>query len=1114
MATTSSLAVAALPVAAQALQHAVSEFRTALDENQRRELDKFKSIPDADAILAFTAQLDSPNRNRRGRSFASRLHTTLLAVRNFCSVADTFVSAHPEIAALVWGSVKLTMLVMSNYTSYYEATSDLFMRVGRLCPLFDKYLILYQTSTQLRQSLLNFHTAIVHCCKHVVEAVQRPWREQVLRAFWNSFEREFKPDIDNIQRCSNHVKEEIALAQAQADSQEQQLQALEREQASMNRSMVQKLFSRTDNRVDKIHQWQLQSNARKTLKRKQQLLDALSTYDHLRLLKQSRSKRHKNTSSWIPQTPEFHRWIDGEVPLLCFFGKLGSGKTIATASVVDHILSEQGSSCVVSFFFVDSGNLESLSANTIIRSILRQRLDPIQIPQQVEKELERLDSSSGLDELVQILRIVMHPPRISYIIIDGLDECEKPDRVKLLTGLSSLTTPGGNIRLFLSGRDSIRGEIQKQFKTFDSLSMDCPSARDDISMFIKDTVRDRVQNEELSIGDPFLEEDIKLALIGGVQGMFLWVTFQVDEICAQHCDEDIRNALRDLPKSLTEIYCRVLRRIKSRRHGKEAQKIFPWIAASKQSLSLSQLREAIAIEIGQQYSRPELLYNDIHNIALWCENLVQVDEEYQLVQFAHSTIKKFLIEEPLDSTLAEFRVDLQAVDHNIGEICVTYLNFNDLKTTIAQRLKPIKLHDTTLIAQSALGYRSKTASILAKLGPKPVLEPIDLSSLQSLSRNDSSTTYEKLILGYPFLDYASINWILHTRHFRREISKTWGLWENMVIYGHNLAKQPWGEETFNANGPILEWAYDAHHYALLRLAVDSRQLLIERRSDIILYSVMDNDVDALNILLHLEGRNSSNTPIHTVPVVAQRDLLEAIDKSFIKNWHRTVLQAAVEIENLEIAERLLTAGADVNAAITGGRTILEVALDKGNLKLVERLRATEVDGKILETTSLTILQKAIDKGNLKLVKRLLAVGADVNILASMKFKGRTPLQAAARKGDLGIVEALLAARAAINASKHGNWTALQAAAQGGHLEVVERLLIAGADINTSEYGDWTALHAAARGGNLEVVERLLAAGANVNAVAGIREGQTALQIAVDGGHLRIKSCLEQAGACG
>ncbi|KAI8635647.1 hypothetical protein F5Y19DRAFT_17847 [Xylariaceae sp. FL1651] len=1052
MATTSSLG-AAQPIGRDALDRAVDEFRSILDDSQRRELDKLQPVPDADAILVFTAKLDSTNRNRRGRSFASRLHTVLLAVQNFCSIADTFVSARPEIAAFVWGSVKLTMMVISNYTSYYEATSDLFMRIGRLCPLFNEYLVLYRSSTRLRQSLLGFHASIVYCCRHVLAAIQRTWREQVFQAFKASFEQEFKSDIDDIKRCSNSVKEEIALAQAQADLQEQRLQALEREKASTNRLTVRKFISRANNSLDDVREWQVQSSMRKTQKRIQKLLNALSTYNHLRLLKYTCLQRHRNTLCWIFQTSEFHRWVDGAVPLLCCFGKIGSGKTFATASVVDYILAEKGSDCGVSFFFVESANQESLDANTIIRSILRQRLDPTQIPQEVVNGLERLDSFSELDEFVKLLRIMMPPPRIFYIVIDGLDECEKLDRSRLLAALSSLAVLGENIRLFLSGRDSLRAEIQKRFSAFDSLSMDCASAHDDVSVFIRDIVREKVQNNEISIGDPCLEEDIKQALFHGAQGMFLWVTFQVHEICLQHCDEDIRNTLKDLPRTLSETYCRVLRRIKSRGHGKEVQKMFPWIAASRQLLSLSQLREAIAIEPGQQYSKPERLYNDMENIAAWCENLVRVDEEYQLVQFAHSTIRKFITEEPLDSTLVEFHVDLKEVDHEIGEKCVTYLNFNDFKTTVTRRPRPILLQDTTQIAQSALGYQSKPALILAKLHPKRASKPVDLSSFRSLTIKDSSTTYERLALGYPFLEYAVNNWLLHTRNFHQERSKTWSVWENMVVHGHNLAKPPWGASDFNVNGPILKWACDTHHYALIRLIVSSDILDKDLRYQIILDLVKYDDVNVLDIIL--EGQDSKSS----------------------LNW---ALQNAAIKADLKAVVKLLAAGADVNAtaANNSGWTALQGAAYKGDFKIVERLLAAGADVNAPGRDGFTALQEAAKWGSLKLVERLLAVGADVNATAA-EYSGWAALQGAAYRGDLKIVERLLAVGADVNApaARESGFTALQAAALKGDVKVVERLLAAGADVNAPGRDGFTALQTAKRKGNDAVILCLKKAGA-------------------------------------
>lgn len=95
----------------KSLQEAITEFREILTADQRKELNEIKAVPDTVAVMMFTAELDRANPERRGSSIASRLYHVLRSVQEFSAIVDTFISAHPDIAALVWGSVKLTMLV-------------------------------------------------------------------------------------------------------------------------------------------------------------------------------------------------------------------------------------------------------------------------------------------------------------------------------------------------------------------------------------------------------------------------------------------------------------------------------------------------------------------------------------------------------------------------------------------------------------------------------------------------------------------------------------------------------------------------------------------------------------------------------------------------------------------------------------------------------------------------------------------------------------------------------------------------------------------------------------------------------------------------------------------
>ena len=61
-----------------------------------------------------------------------------------------------------------------NFTSYYEAFSNLFMGFALHCPRFAEYQVLYPNSVRLQTALYNFHASLIRCCKHAVEAAQRP----------------------------------------------------------------------------------------------------------------------------------------------------------------------------------------------------------------------------------------------------------------------------------------------------------------------------------------------------------------------------------------------------------------------------------------------------------------------------------------------------------------------------------------------------------------------------------------------------------------------------------------------------------------------------------------------------------------------------------------------------------------------------------------------------------------------------------------------------------------------------------------------------------------------------------------------------------------------------
>lgn len=80
--------------------------------------------------------------------------------------------------------------------------------------------------------------------------------------------------MDAIQRLSKDVRDELGLAKAQADRQDQQLQDIERKEAASSRWELNKFFKRADDKLDKLS-GHLQRDERRASKCAWNELDAM-----------------------------------------------------------------------------------------------------------------------------------------------------------------------------------------------------------------------------------------------------------------------------------------------------------------------------------------------------------------------------------------------------------------------------------------------------------------------------------------------------------------------------------------------------------------------------------------------------------------------------------------------------------------------------------------------------------------------------------------------------------------------------------------------------------------------------------------------------------------------
>ncbi len=221
----------------------------------------------------------------------------------------------------------------------------------------------------------------------------------------------------------------------------------------------------------------------------------------------------------------------------------------------------------------------------------------------------------------------------------------------------------------------------------------------------------------------------------------------------------------------------------------------------------------------------------------------------------------------------------------------------------------------------------------------------------------------------------------------------------------------------------------------------------------------------------------------------------------------TALHWAAHWDNLQIADLLIRAGADVNVTNELGVAPLSLACINGSADMVERLLDRDADANHALPTGVTALMTCARTGSVEAVRNLLDHGARVNEQESVW--GQTALMWAIAERHPDVVATLVAAGADIGHRTHRGFTPLLFAAQQGAVESAAILLDAGTDVNDVGSDGSAALLVATESGHPDMVRFLLDAGADVHAIG---TGRTALHASVQGVRPDIATVLLDGGA--
>ncbi|KAJ6157675.1 hypothetical protein N7470_005267 [Penicillium chermesinum] len=1030
------------------LAQAVSEYEADLTGDQKAQFNHHRARasqkpPSIQDVMQLTAEIDEQLSTKfRGRCLGTRTTNFLQSVQQFAALGDILVGGSQNLVASgVWALVRTSLMLILQFSTYFEKVSSLFMVIGRSAPRYEKLALLYPRSKDLQSFLFEYFGVVVRLCHQMLRFTQ-------------------KSTIGKIGATLNDA--DLISFQSQLESWAKEI----RDEA--NYLMAQRI-------------------------EEQASLEAPPFSDNFSPYVEWRSRVHSSS--------------------LILTGRLGFGKSVLLANIVDDLhLFAQGQNVSVAFFFCRHDMPASLRPRTIIGSLARQLL--WRAPR-LQETSEAYNLNDDLDEYASIRRLLdgtLSPSFRAFLVIDGLDECEVADRQVVLQELRWLQQKF-SVLLCQSVRKEPRDPhgIDPEWEELaDPLIAAIPDNSSDIEAFIETELEDRIKSGKLTMRDPLLVLEIQDALLKGSQGMFLWVALQIDNLFAMGTDESIRQALADLPQTLSGTFSRILRRVDDSSIAKSNQRrILELIVAARYPLTLDELREALSVVPGDTVWDSAKLINDIFATLACCGSLLTLDEEENTVRLVHGSVRQFLIG---PESTNESKFTFHEAHKRMTDTIVTYLNYGIFETQVSTRVIP-QLQSSSApaaIIRSNLAVPSAARELalnLLKLRRTPGFNMgrLWLSTVQgrrrypiTISASEASNPDDLLLrlLNGPILDLEKsdeINKLLLLAAER-------GIEPIVTLLLHSGKINP---NTADSSGRTpLHLAASSGHDAIVKNLVDSEKVdagIADEKGQNALHVASLNGHDSTVRLLLESGVVNINatdhfdqTPLH---LALQRSSNKSTAKTILSfpsakldlqdSEGQTPLHRAIAYGNTEAAAILLKSGkVNLNAQDKLGQTPLHIAALTLGTELVakELIGLESTDPNLLDYNMGTPLHRAVKSANIPVMRILLdskRLHQPFEIHGhGINSKTRTIMHVAAQHGNIGVTKTLLEYEGVdCNGTDTYGKTPLHYAARRGNAGFVKVMLQSDGirpDIQDN-YGR-TPLHAAVMHEHNYIADLLMASG--------------------------------------
>lgn len=386
---------------------------------------------------------------------------------------------------------------------------------------------------------------------------------------------------------------------------------------------------------------------------------------------------------WFSEKIEFQTWMDGfagSFPrFLWVSANPATGKSVLAGYIINYL---ESLNLDCSYYFFHYGNKAKSSLSGCLRSIAFQMamsnvfarkklLSMIENDICFEKEDERAVWRKVFT--TNILR--SNSQQVQYWVIDALDECVNSRAFFQTVAKLESVVP---VKIFVTSRKS--SEIADQFldlqQKSEGQSVICEEissneTQGDIRLYLQANMK------KLRVGNNKNLQELSEKILTRSQGCFLWVRLVLEELSGTWSKQQFDQVLDEVPQDMDLFYARALdlMSLKPLRTKQLTKAILVWTMCAARPLTIDELKQALKLDLGYEVEDLESA------IVSLCGQLVHVDKNKRVLMI-HLTARTFLLTEGLQS---EFAIDKRLSHLHLAELCLKYLNSNEMKPPRVRR---------------------------------------------------------------------------------------------------------------------------------------------------------------------------------------------------------------------------------------------------------------------------------------------------------------------------------------------------------------------------------------------------------------------------------------------